>query len=267
MSDSELVAKEVRSARILGVPVSLVDLQTAGKKISEWALKEASAHTVFVRDTPSLMLISEQPDLLALHEKANLVVADGTPLVWIFRMRGWGSEIGRVPGADLLDFVCKLSLSTGQGHFFYGGQATVAQTMADLLLAKYPGLKIAGVCSPPMLDIGPNFELTGPNLQEVERIRESRADFVWVGMSSPKQEYWIGKAAPIVGKGVFIGVGAAFDFHSGRVRRAPAWMRNHGLEWFYRLLREPRRLWRRYLVLAPRFVFKALLELIRNEDK
>jgi N-acetylglucosaminyldiphosphoundecaprenol N-acetyl-beta-D-mannosaminyltransferase len=98
----------------------------------------------------------------------------------------------------------------------------------------------------------------------VESIRESGADFIWVGISSPKQEYWMAKAAPMVGRGIFIGVGAAFDFHSGAVQRAPGWMRNNGLEWLHRLCSEPRRLWRRYLVLAPLFVFKIALELSRH---
>lgn len=222
------------------------------------------ARVVFVRDSPSVVLVSEQQELMLLHENASLVVADGTPLLWFCRMHSGFHEIGRVPGADLVDFVCELSLLTGQSHFFYGGRPTVAQTMAELLSKKYPGLKVAGTCSPPMLDIGPDFELRSSNLEDVERIQESGADFVWVGISTPKQEYWISKAAPMVGRGVFIGVGAAFDFHSGNVERAPAWMRNNGLEWLHRLGSEPRRLWRRYLVLAPRFAFLAFLELCRR---
>ncbi len=261
MNHSKLETKEIRRARILGVPISLIDLPSAAKQISEWAQDKTTARFVFVRDSSSLMLASEQPDLMALHEKASLIVADGTPLVWICRIYGGGDEIGRVAGADLVDFVCKLSVPMGQSHFFYGGKPNVAQTMAELLSKRYPGLKIAGTYSPPMLEIGPDFELRDSNLEDVKTLRESGADFVWVGISSPKQEYWIAKAAPVVGRGVFIGVGAAFDFHSGYVRRAPPWMRNNGLEWLHRLGSEPHRLWRRYLVLTPRFAFRALLEL------
>lgn len=264
MSYWKSVTKEICRTRILDVPISLVNLPNAAKQISEWAFDRTAARVVFVRDSPSLMLVSEQPHLMELHEKANLVVADGTPLVWFCRMYGGGDEVGRVAGADLVDFVCKLSLSTQQSHFFYGGKPNVAQAMAASLSKKYPGLKTAGVCSPPMLDIGPDFELCDSNLEDVKKIGESSADFIWVGISSPKQEYWIAKAAPLVGHGVFIGVGAAFDFHSGRVRRAPPWMRDNGLEWLHRLASEPRRLWRRYLLLAPRFACRALLELSRH---
>jgi N-acetylglucosaminyldiphosphoundecaprenol N-acetyl-beta-D-mannosaminyltransferase len=113
-----------------------------------------------------------------------------------------------------------------------------------------------------MLQIASDFRLSGASLAEAESIRASGADFVWVGISSPKQEYWMAEAAPVLGRGVLIGVGAAFDFHSGAIKRAPKWMRNNGLEWLHRLCSEPRRLWRRYLVLAPYFVFKVLVDLI-----
>jgi N-acetylglucosaminyldiphosphoundecaprenol N-acetyl-beta-D-mannosaminyltransferase len=245
---------------VLGVPISLIDLPGAASQISKWALAKQKAHLVFVRDTPSVALVAGEPLLLELHEEASLVVADGTPLVWVCRINGHGKDIGRVPGADLVDSVCQLSLSTRQSHYFYGGRPQVAKTMAELLLKRYRGLKIAGICTPPVLNIGPDFELSGPNLEDVEKIRASGADFVWVGISTPKQEYWIAKAAQLVGQGVFLGVGAAFDFHSGNVKRAPRWMRNNGLEWLYRFYKEPRRLWRRYLILAPLFVFKAAAE-------
>jgi N-acetylglucosaminyldiphosphoundecaprenol N-acetyl-beta-D-mannosaminyltransferase len=261
------VAKEIRRTRVLDVPISLIDLPGATQQISEWARDKTTARTVFVRDSPSVVLVSEQKELLLLHEQASLVVADGAPLFWICRKYSGAGEIGRVPGADLVDSVCRQSLLTGQSHFFYGGKPTVAQTMANLLSEKYPGLKVAGTCCPPMLDIGPDFNLHGSNLEDVQCIRESGADFIWVGISTPKQEYWISKAAPEIGHGVFIGVGAAFDFHSGNVQRAPAWMRNNGLEWLHRLVSEPRRLWRRYLVLAPRFAFRALLELSRRPGR
>ncbi|MGY4458013.1 WecB/TagA/CpsF family glycosyltransferase [Bradyrhizobium sp. LB13.1] len=220
------------------------------------------AYSVFVRDVPSLMLALRQPELCNLHQTADLVVADGAPLVWVAKMKGHGDEIGRVPGADLVDEVCKFSLSSGQSHFFYGGKPGVAQRMADILTRRYPGLRVAGIITPPMLDIGPNFDLLKSCREDIDEIRVSNADVIWVGISSPKQEYWIAKATAIIDRGVLIGVGAAFDFHSGAVKRAPAWMRNHGLEWLHRLMSDPRRLWRRYLVLAPMFVVKAIGELL-----
>ncbi len=261
MMDSKLGTTPIERMRVLGVPISVVNLSSATRQMSEWAAASSTAHTVFVREVASLMLVIEEPKLIDLHEKASLVVADGTPLVWVGRLRGYGEKLGRAAGADLTDAVCRHSLTTGQSHYFFGGKPGVAQTMADTLLRKYPGLKVAGIYSPPMRQISSDFRLADESLSEVEAIRASCADFIWVGISSPKQEYWMAQAAPVVGRGVFVGIGAAFDFHSGAVKRAPGWMRNNGLEWLHRLYSEPRRLWRRYLVLAPRFVFKILIEM------
>lgn len=252
---------------MLGVPVSLVNLARASQQISTWAKDHVKAYSVFVRDVPSLMQAVKQTELFDLHKDADLIVADGTPLVWVAQVKGHGDSIGRVPGADLVDAVCRLSLSAGQSHFFYGGKPGVAQRMAETLVQKYPGLRVAGIHSPPILNIGPDFDVLELCREDIEVIGASNADIVWVGISSPKQEYWIAKAAHAVGRGVFIGVGAAFDFHSGSVQRAPAWMRNNGLEWLYRLIREPRRLWRRYLVLAPMFVFRVTAELLSRPPR
>jgi N-acetylglucosaminyldiphosphoundecaprenol N-acetyl-beta-D-mannosaminyltransferase len=184
-----------------------------------------------------------------------MVVPDGTPLVWIGRWRGYGRRIGRVAGADLVDAVCAASVSGGLTHYFYGGKPGVAAEMARRLSERHPGLLVAGVFSPPMREIGPDLCITDDMRAELDAIRRSGADFIWIGLSSPKQDYLAIQAAPLVGRGVFFAVGAAFDFHSGAVRRAPGWMRNNGLEWLHRLWSEPRRLWRRYLVLVPQFVW------------
>lgn len=243
---------------VLGVPISVVNLPHTVAAVTQWARGD-EPRIIFVREVASLMLAVENRKLRDLHDHASLVVPDGTPLVWIGRLRGIGHEMGRVPGTDLVDAVCKASLETGQGHYFYGGKPGVAEEMARRLGAKYRGLRVAGTCSPPIRDIGPEFQFSEKGLAELEAIRQSGANFVWIGMSSPKQEYWMMKAAPLVGRGVFFGVGAAFDFHSGAVARAPCWMRDNGLEWLHRLLSEPRRLWRRYLLLAPKFLLLLLM--------
>lgn len=251
--------KHCEIVRILGIPISVLTLDAATKLLSTWAQNDRY-RTVFVREVASLMAAVDETRLGALHEEADVIVADGMPLVWCAKFRGAGSRIGRVAGADLVDAISHFSLHTGQTHYFFGGKPGVAQQMADQLGARYPGLKTVGVYSPPMRDIGPDFELDRHALEEIEHIRAAKPDFVWVGISSPKQEYWMMKAAPLIGHGVFIGVGAAFDFHSGAVKRAPRWMRDNGFEWLHRLLSEPRRLWRRYLLLAPKFIAAVALE-------
>jgi N-acetylglucosaminyldiphosphoundecaprenol N-acetyl-beta-D-mannosaminyltransferase len=115
-----------------------------------------------------------------------------------------------------------------------------------------------------MREIDDKFQLSAEMLGEIEEIKKTNPDFIWIGISSPKQEYWIMQAAPHFAKGIFIGIGAAFDFHAGTVKRAPTWMQRNGLEWMYRLLSEPRRLWKRYLVLAPKFVGKLIASMFQR---
>ena len=244
--------------QLLGIPVTAVTLPDVVRSTSALAQSDRP-HAVFVREVASLMAAVDSPPLRELHFKASLVVPDGMPLVWAGKLKGFGKSVGRVAGADLVDAVCAHSIKTGQSHFFFGGAPGVAETMASRLAAKYPGLRIAGILTPPMRSIGKDFRLEGEALAEVEEIKRAAPDFVWVGISSPKQEFWMAEVMQVLDHAVFFGVGAAFDYHSGRLKRAPRWMRNNGLEWLYRLYTEPRRLWHRYLVLAPKFI--ALLTL------
>jgi N-acetylglucosaminyldiphosphoundecaprenol N-acetyl-beta-D-mannosaminyltransferase len=255
-----------KTLRVLGVPVSVVDMARAVDTVTGWG-RSGPAKTVFVRDVHGLMLALQNPALLALHERADLVVPDGTPLTWVGRLRGFGERIDRVPGPDLLAEVCRASAGTGLRHFFFGGKPGVAETLVERLTQTCPGLQIAGTFSPPMRSIDATSPLSAEEEREIEIIRQAAPDIIWVGLSTPKQEYWMMKAAPRLPHGVLLGVGAAFDFHSGHVRRAPAWMRNNGLEWLHRLASEPRRLWRRYLVLAPLFVVKVAGEQISGRWK
>lgn len=247
------------SMRVLGVRVDVTNMTCASETIVKWAEK-GGARTVFVRDTPSLMLASKLPVLKQMHERADLVVPDGMPLVWVGKARGHRKDIGRVAGADLLDRVCSASNGHPLRHYFFGGKPQVAERMIANLLQRYPRLSIAGCYSPPMRDLTPASPLAADELEEVEAIKATQPDVIWVGLSSPKQEYWIMRAIEHFPHGVFLGVGAAFDFHSGAVVRAPEWMRSNGLEWLHRLLSEPRRLWRRYLLLAPQFLVLVSLE-------
>lgn len=242
---------------VLGVPVSIVNMQSAVSTALAWA-KEHLPRTIFVRDVASLMLAVDHPGLRALHSEASLVVPDGQPLVWLGKLRGH-EAIGRVPGADFVDAICAATCNTALTHYFYGGKPGVAEEAARRLVTKHPGLKVVGTLTPPMRHVDAVDTFDAEQLAEIETIRKANPDFVWIGISSPKQDYWMMKAAPLVGHGIFIGVGAAFNFHAGTVRRAPAFMRNNGLEWLHRLLSEPRRLWKRYLLLAPRFIWLLII--------
>ncbi|MFG1204884.1 WecB/TagA/CpsF family glycosyltransferase [Xanthobacter aminoxidans] len=244
--------------RIIGVPVDVVNLKSAVARIILWG-RSGPPRTVFLRDVHGLMRAYDDPKLLRLHEINSLTVPDGAPVALVGRMRG-ALSMGRAPGADLMESVCEASVEPGIKHYFFGGKPGVAERMAKVLTDRYPGMQICGIYSPPMRELTADTVFSDEELAEVKAIADCGADLIWVGLSTPKQEFWMMQAAEHVPHGVFLGVGAAFDFHAGDVARAPGWMRDNGLEWLHRLISEPRRLWRRYLLLAPRFVFLAFAE-------
>lgn len=172
-----------------------------------------------------------------------LNLTDGMSLVWASRLLGGPATSERVPGAQLMLAACQAGVDHGVRHYFYGGGPGVAEELAHRLTARFPGLQVAGAEMPPYR------ELTEPELAALaERVTSSCADLVWVGLGTPKQDYFIASFQPLVRVGALLAVGAAFDFLSGRKPMAPAWMQRAGLEWFHRLASEPRRLWRRYLI-------------------
>ncbi|MEQ1353390.1 MAG: WecB/TagA/CpsF family glycosyltransferase [Candidatus Acidiferrum sp.] len=186
---------------------------------------------------------------------ADLVVPDGMPLVWLGRLHGFPMR-HRVPGSELMEEFCQKTGSRYR-HFFYGGGPGVAEDLAKQLHARH-GITIAGTFTPPYRPLTPEEEE-----QVARQVDESAADVLWVGLSTPKQEKWMHAHREAFRIPLMLGVGAAFDMNSGRLRRAPEWIRENGLEWLFRLVMEPRRLWKRYLVIIPRSVFSVSLELCR----
>lgn len=191
------------------------------------------------------------------YNAALLTTPDGMPLVWLGRWHGH-SATTRVYGPDLLLAVCDAGRAVGLRHFFFGGVPGVAEQLGATLTARFPGLAVAGTFTPPFRELTP-----GEFARLQKQVAASRADIVWVGLSTPKQEKFMAAAWEQLDAAVLVGVGAAFDFHSGRVRQAPCWMQRSGLEWLHRLATEPRRLWRRYLVHNPLFVLRTVAQLTR----
>jgi N-acetylglucosaminyldiphosphoundecaprenol N-acetyl-beta-D-mannosaminyltransferase len=181
---------------------------------------------------------------------AFLCTPDGMPMVWAGKLNGH-REMSRVYGPDLMLDVCAWSETSGAKHFFYGGADGVAELLAQKLKAKFPRLNVAGTFTPPFRALN---EAEVKDLQT--QVAAARPDVFWVGLSTPKQEKFMVEFLPRLDATLMIGVGAAFDFHSGRVRQAPRWMQRSGLEWFYRLCCEPRRLASRYLRNNPLFILK-----------
>jgi N-acetylglucosaminyldiphosphoundecaprenol N-acetyl-beta-D-mannosaminyltransferase len=185
---------------------------------------------------------------------ATAVVADGVPVLWWVRAVGQ-SQVGRVYGADLLEATCVAGIGEGLRHGFLGGLEGVAEAMVDRLRERYCSIQIAGVWNPGTIRPG---EKSPPQL--LAEINASKCDFLWVGLGAPKQELWMAQHRLDLQTPVMAGVGQAFDIIAGRTRRPPAWMGSHGLEWIYRLVHEPRRLWKRYLVYNSLFLWHILLE-------
>ena len=241
---------------VLGVPVSAINLDQALDLIDEWVTAGARRY-VCVTGVHGIMESRREPRLQEIHKRAGLVTPDGMPLVWWSKWCGW-RHTKRVYGPDLLLACCERSITTGYRHFFYGGSDGVADLLACRLSRRFPGLSVAGTYTPPFRPL-----TTEEDDEVVRRLNDAGADIVWVGLSTPKQEYWMAEHLDRIDAPVMIGVGAAFDFHSGLKRQAPVWMQQGGLEWAFRLAMEPRRLWKRYLRNNPAFVWLAMQEVWR----
>ena len=199
-------------------------------------------------------LARSDADLRYAYNHSLLTTPDGMPLVWLGRAGGH-AEITRVYGPELMLAVCDAGRDAGLTHYFYGGQEGVAEQLREKLTARFPGLQVVGLNTPPFRD------LTAAELGALQAdIGAKNPDVIWVGLSTPKQEKFMAAHAAVLDTGLLIGVGAAFDFLSGRVPQAPRWMQRSGLEWLHRLGTEPRRLWRRYLFHNPMFVLRTFAQ-------
>jgi N-acetylglucosaminyldiphosphoundecaprenol N-acetyl-beta-D-mannosaminyltransferase len=197
-------------------------------------------------------LIEAQDDdaLREIFRTAGMICADGVPIVWLSRRRG-APEAERVCGPDVMLSICDRGRAIGLRHYFYGGRPGVPEALAAALASRFPGLQVAGAESPPFRPTAePESEAT------TQAINDTQPSVLWVGLGAPKQEFWVAGHAQRLTAGLILPVGAAFDFHSGRIRRAPRWMRKTGLEWLFRLAMDPRRLAGRYLRTNARFLYR-----------
>jgi N-acetylglucosaminyldiphosphoundecaprenol N-acetyl-beta-D-mannosaminyltransferase len=220
-------------------------------KVGDW-ITEAKRSYVCVTGVHGVMASQKDPELRRIHNCSGLTVPDGRPMVWCGRYVG-SREMSQVRGSDLLLAVTETAEQEGWPVFFYGGGEGTPELLANRLTERFPKLIVAGTMSPPFR------ELTEDEDQDaVVRINGSGAKIVWVGLSTPKQERWMASHIGRLEAPVLFGVGAAFDLNAGLKSPAPQWLQSMGLEWFYRLCQEPRRLWRRYLVNNPRFIAAVL---------
>jgi N-acetylglucosaminyldiphosphoundecaprenol N-acetyl-beta-D-mannosaminyltransferase len=225
---------------VLGVGIDAINMESALGSLFA-AIERGSGGYVCVTGVHGVMEAQRDANFRRILNQSLLTTPDGMPIVWLGRAHGFRA-MDRVYGPDLLLAVCKRSVEAGHSHFFFGGAPGVAERLRDRLVAQFPGLRVVGTDSPPFRP------LTADEEEEVvRRIELVRPDFIWIGLSTPKQERLMARLSPRFGSSVLLGIGAAFDFHSGRIRQAPRWMQRSGLEWVFRSMQEPRRLLPRYL--------------------
>jgi N-acetylglucosaminyldiphosphoundecaprenol N-acetyl-beta-D-mannosaminyltransferase len=245
---------------VLGVRTHPVQIGEVIERMQKWIRAREGCHSIAATSMHGIVEAQHDPSFKEALNATDLVVPDGMPLVWLGRCQG--HVLGRrVYGPDLLLAFCKESAGQGYRHFFYGGEPGVAEQLAGSLKTRFPGLNVVGTCSPPFRPLGAKEDE-----EMVEMIDRVAPDVLWVGLGAPKQERWMHKHKTRLRLPVMVGVGAAFDMLSGRRKQAPRWMREHGLEWFFRLLQEPRRLWRRYLVYGAQFIAYLILKSLRLKN-
>lgn len=236
---------------IFGVPFVVADLEQASQHFVEVALNTRTAVLTAHADVHVLTR--------SLHDEAygkglacfDYVCPDGMPIVWLMRRKS--TSANRLYGPDVMEWVWDKGRVAGVRHFLLGGTEEAVSRLHENLSARFPGVQIAGHYCPPMGAWGDDL-----NAEMMQRIRDCGAHCVWVGLGCPKQETWLFTHREQLPPALYFGVGAAFNFHAGLVKQAPAWVRNHGFEWLWRMCREPRRLFKRYLVHNTRFLWYCL---------
>jgi N-acetylglucosaminyldiphosphoundecaprenol N-acetyl-beta-D-mannosaminyltransferase len=236
------------------MPVHAVQIPDVVSQIQHWIKSGGTGRYIAVTGMHGIAESRSDSEFRGALNSADLVVPDGMPLVWLGRWHRHPLK-RRCYGPELMETFCR-ETGAAYRHFFYGGTEGTANALAESLHQRF-GISVAGIYTPPFR------KLTGKELKDVaSRVKKSSADILWVGLSTPKQEKWMYENREKIPVAVMLGVGAAFDIQSGKTSQAPVWMRENGLEWLYRLLTEPRRLWKRYLITIPTAVGLVLLELV-----
>lgn len=250
---------QLQHSKVISSAISISNIREVSSSILSLACDSISSFVCIAN--VHMVVTAKGNDFLrsAMNESA-IVTSDGMPLVWELRRQGH-KMAKRVPGPDLMLELCEQAQSKNLPIYFYGGTPAVADAMRDKLVARFPKLKIAGIESPPIL-----LEQPEVDQEVITRIKVSGARIVFIGLGCPKQELWMHAYYPHL-PAVLIGVGAAFDFFTNSVKRAPLWMQKSGLEWFYRLCSDPRRLWKRYLVTNSLFIYYLLREVLSVKIK
>jgi N-acetylglucosaminyldiphosphoundecaprenol N-acetyl-beta-D-mannosaminyltransferase len=240
---------------ILNVNFNLIAFNDVMDVIEYWRQNNESNY-ITITNPHSVMLCYQQKHMMTATKSAGMTLPDGIGIVMAANILGFPHN-GRIAGPDLMLKLCDHGREQNYRHYFYGGAEGVADKLAERLSKKYPGLKVAGKYCPPFRELSEQEDS-----DIVEMINDTKPDVLWVGLGAPKQEKWMYDHLDRIKAAAMIGVGAAFDFHSGNVARAPGWTHACGMEWFHRLVVDPKRMWRRYIVNSPLFLLKVMAQKI-----
>lgn len=237
--------------KILGVNISVTSMDETVNYI-EKNLKKFKGDYICVSNVHTTVMAYEDEEYRNIQNSGVMALPDGGPLSLVSRKRGF-KEAKRVTGPDLMEEIFKLSEEKGYKHYFYGSTEDTLKQLNMKLNEKYPKLNIVGMYSPPFKR---NVDLEEE--KKINEINKLEADFIWIGLGAPKQEIWMYKHKNVM-NGLMIGVGAGFDYFADKIKRAPYWMQKNNLEWLYRLLQEPKRLFKRYLFTNAKFILFATI--------
>lgn len=250
-----------RCVQILGSRVHLLSVTSTVDHIERWIEhRDGVCRRVVVTGFHGLWEAHKDSHLRSMLNSAELWAPDGIAPIWVARLRGY-RNLERAPGAEIMSEFFRRARQKKYRSYFYGDTDSTLSALQATLARDYPGHQVVGAFSPPFRPLTPQEDR-----EAVERINTARPDVLWVGLGMPKQDIWIYERLHRLKVPVAIGVGAAFAFVGGTVPRCPRWMGRIGLEWVYRFLREPKKLWRRDLVDGPRFLFHVGLDLFRNRE-
>lgn len=243
-------------ADVLGVRVSAIDMCRA-IDMADRSIAVQNRAYICVTGVHGVMEAQGDSEFRRILNEAFINTPDGMPMSWVGHLQGH-SQMDRVCGPDFMAAMCQLSVERGYRHFLYGGQPGVAELLKDALQARFPGLRVVGTYTPPFRSLSAEEEE-----EVVSRVRQSRPHILWVGLSTPKQERFMAQYIDRLQVPLLVGVGAAFDYHTGRIRDCAHWIKRAGLQWLHRLLQDPRRLWKRYLRNNPAFVWNIALQMLK----
>lgn len=248
----EVRKEDIPTFNILGVNIAAINMEWLIGYLKN-NIKDISGDYICVSNVHTTIMAYDDPSYCSIQNSGLMAIPDGGPLSTIGRKRG-NMNIDRITGPSLMAEIFNISIDKGYTHFFYGSTVETLEKLSKNLNHVYPGLDIVGMYSPPFRELTENedFEI-------VEMINDAKPDFVWIGLGAPKQERWMAEHQGVI-NGLMIGVGAGFDYYAGNIKRAPKWMQNNNLEWLYRLLQDPKRLFKRYLYTNTKFVWQVIIK-------